>query len=90
MAKNINLGDQIELVNVDNIDGAQLAILRKMIGNYARKLFDNGVARISVTFSEAAVTVEGIKGDDKLSSSAENPNLFIAVDQALNAMEKQL
>ncbi|OYT32126.1 hypothetical protein B6U93_02455 [Candidatus Woesearchaeota archaeon ex4484_78] len=90
MAKNIKLGENIELVNVDDIDGAQMAILRKMIGNYARKFFDNGVASISLTFSDKLVSVEGIKGDNKLSSSAENPNLFIAVDTALKQIESQL
>ena len=90
MAKNIKLGDQIELINIDNIDGAQMAILRKMIGNYARKFFDNGVASISLTFSDNLVSVEGMKGSNKLASSAENSNLFIAVDTALRKIEGQL
>ena len=90
MTETIRLGGNIELVNADDIDGASLVILKKMIGNYARQFSERGVSGMSVTFAGTSVLVDVMREDTKLSSSAESSNLFFAVDSAFKDLDAQL
>ena len=90
MTETIRLGGNIELVNINGIDGASMIILKKMIGNYARSFSERGVNGLSVTFSGEIVTVDLMKDSDKLSSSAESSNVFFAVDTAFKDLDSQL
>ena len=90
MTETIRLGGNIELVNANGIDGASLVILKKMIGNYARKFSERGVNGLSVTFSGTGVLIDVLRDDAKLSSSAESSNLFFAIDTAFKDLDEQL
>ena len=90
MSETIRLGGNIELVNVNDIDGASLIILKKMIGNYARKFSERGVDSLSVIFDPSCVKVDCIRQDEMISSDASSNNLFFAVDTAFKDLDTRL
>lgn len=96
----MQLGGNIELSGFKDIDGASMVVLRKIIGNYGRKL-----SEISDKFKALKIVMATnetekserykihaqlmIDGKSVVSEVAER-NLFVAVDSALKKIESQI
>ena len=89
----IELGGNIKLDNFDAVDIPTLIIVKKIVGNYAKKIHDD-ITEFSelklhlindnkelkqVTLGAALVTTQGT-----CETEAEDVNLFFAVDKALS------
>ena len=89
MTETIKLGGNIELVNASSIDGGSLVVLKKIIGNYARKFSERGAESVSVTFDGTIVSVDITRNGDRYSSLGEKSNLFFSLDSALKDLDSQ-
>ncbi|MBW3019516.1 hypothetical protein KY329_05020 [Candidatus Woesearchaeota archaeon] len=89
MIETIKLGGNIELVNAGSIDGGSLVVLKKIIGNYARKFSERGAESISVAFDGTAVSIDVMRNGDRYSSLGEKTNLFFSLDSALKELDSQ-
>ena len=85
----MRLGGNIELFGVENIDGATMVVLKKIIGTYARKFSEKGLERLSVSFAGNDVKIEVVSNGNAFSSAASHANLFYSVAQALKGVEIQ-
>lgn len=95
----IELGGNIELVGFKDLDSAELIILKKIIGNYARKFSDGieGYEQLHITMKKVGGETSSkyevaaklmIKGKPTNSSITEN-NVFVSVAEALKKLESQ-
>ena len=84
----IKLGGNIVLEGCDDLEPATLIVLKKMVGNYARKISDKNA------FDELNIKLEPSDGKCKISASiirtgsqdkreSENVNMFFALNDAL-------
>jgi len=97
----MKLGGNIQLAGFRDIDGASMVVLKKIIGNYVRKL-----SGMSKKFESLHVTMKPIHETEKsekyeihaklldngkpIVSEAVERNLFMAVDSALKKIESEL
>jgi len=86
----VRLGGNIELYGVENLDGATMVVLKKIIGTYARKFSEKGLERLSVSFSGTDIKVEAVAQSNTLTSSASHENMFFSLDNALKDIGNQL
>ena len=86
----MRLGGNIELFGIESFDGATVIVLKKIIGNYARKFSENGLDRLAVSFAEEGVAIEAIIQGNTLSAHSKMDNTFFSVDSALKDIEKQI
>ena len=94
----IELGGNIQLIGFSELDNAHLLILKKIIGNYARKFSDNaGADYESLAISAKSIHNNKYEIQTKLMISGKpvnsddiNNNLFMAVSGSLQKIEKQL
>ncbi len=95
----IELGGNIELVGFKDLDSAELVILKKIIGNYARKFSDSieGYEQLTINLKKVGGAKSSkfevlgklmISGKPVNSDVTEN-NLFVAVAEVLKKLEKQ-
>jgi len=101
MDDTIELGGNIELAGFSEIDGASMLILKKIIGNYVRRMTE-----ISENFEKLYVGMKTTHETEKSEkyeihvklmtngtpfvSNVVERNLFIAVDNALKKIENEL
>ncbi len=84
----MELGGNIFLEGFESQDFTELIVVKKLVGQYARRLADagGGAEKIHVTLSESGktstVSVE-IQRDGTFTSSVTMENLYMALDQAL-------
>lgn len=101
MDDSMQLGGGIELSGFRNIDGASMVVLKKIIGNYGKKLSEisNKFEKLSVAMKPSNESEESKKfeihamlmNDGKpFTSEVIERNLFVAVDNALKKIESQL
>ena len=97
----LQLGGNIELSGFKECDYGVMLILKKIIGNYARKMND-----VSEQFEKLSLTMKTIHSKEKsekyeihamlidkgnsITGEATERNLFVAVDSALKKIEKNL
>ena len=97
----LQLGGSIELSGFNNIDGGKMIVLKKIIGNYARKIGDktNKFEKLSINMKEVHSTEKNkifethakvLDNGKAITSSVTDRNLFIAVDAALKHIDKQI
>ncbi len=86
----VRLGGNIELFGVENLDGATMIVLKKIIGTYARKFSEKGLDRLSVALAENEVKVEAVSQGNVHSAQAAHSNLFFSLDQALKEIQQKL
>lgn len=88
----IELGGNIELVGFKNIDSGSMVVLKKMVGNYVKKM--NG---LTDNFEKLTLTAKTVHTDNKfeihakvmdngtpITSEVTDFNLFFTVDKALS------
>ncbi len=87
----IELGSKIVLEGFDDIDRTQLVVVKKIVGNYTKKLFEDkeGFEKVVVTLNKndkfnVGVKVT-IKGEEK-NSEMSDVNLFFALTSALEKL----
>ncbi len=84
----IELGGNINLENFEDIDKGQLIVIKKVVGNYTKKISEKykDFKKITVTLvkdSKYKIEVK-LETSETKESEAENPNLFFALDQSLS------
>ncbi len=83
----IELGGNINLDNFEEIEKGQLIVVKKVVGNYTKKISEKVKDFKKITIILAKDSKYKIKTDleaeENKTSEAENPNLFFALDQAL-------
>jgi hypothetical protein len=83
----IELGGSIFLENFETIEQGQLIVIRKVVGNYTKKISEKfkDFKKITVTIiPETGYKIRVIlETSETKEAEAENPNLFFALDQAL-------
>ncbi len=97
----IELGGNIELSGFRDMDGASMIVLKKIIGNYARKFSDSceNFERLSVVMKKVhereksekyEIHVRLLDNGDSHASEVTDFNLFFAIDSALKKVENAL
>ena len=100
MDDNMQLGGNIELSGFRDIDGASMVVLKKIVGNYARRMSDlSRFEKLHVTMKPVHETEKSEKyeihakltrnGKPFVSEVVER-NLFVAVDNALKKIVNEL
>jgi len=81
----IELGGNIRLVNFESLEPALLIVIKKIVGNYTKKLSETLKEFKSIELSlneENQITVT-VEADKKYVSEAKDKNLFFALNAAL-------
>jgi len=94
----IELGGNITLVGFKDLEPAKLIVIKKLVGNYARRMSNS-----TKDFQNLTVTLKPVHGGDKVElhsklSNSSTPitsevtdfNLFFALDKSLNKIIGQL
>lgn len=91
------LGGNIELAGFRELDGGSMIILKKIIGNYARKFSDRmgNVEKLSVTLksignNQHEMHAKLIAGGEIYSSEFVDRNLFVLADRILRKIESSV
>jgi len=92
----LKLGGSIELSGFSSVDRGAMIILKKIIGNYARKLADtsNSFEALKLRVKKVhdniyELNCQVIDGGNSVNSSVEDRNIFVAVDSALKKISEQ-
>ena len=89
----IELGGSIKLNNFEGIEPALLIVIKKVVGNYTKK-----ISETFKDFKEIMITLEDkplnkitvhVKADKDYTTEASDKNLFFALDKALSTILKQ-
>jgi len=90
----IELGGNIELNGFDELDKAQLVVLKKIIGNYAKDFsekvkFEKLILSMSKEGEEYKVLAE-LTGEKPIKSELKEKSLFFIVGNVLENLRKEL
>ena len=101
MDDSMQLGGNIELSGFRDIDGASMVVLKKIIGNYGRRM-----SELSSKFEKLSITMKPVHQTEKSEkyeihaklindgkhfvSEVVERNLFVAVDSALKKIVKEI
>ena len=95
MEDTVELGGNIQLTGFSNVDGASMIILKKIVGNYAKKFSEksSGFRKLKIIMNSeegynfnAEVVTEG----NSIIAETKDNNLFFALDSALKEIESKL
>jgi ribosome-associated translation inhibitor RaiA len=97
----LQLGGNIQLSGFSGLDGGKMSVLKKIVGNYAKRL-----SEICTNFESLALTMKPVHeteaskifeihakcmdGGKPLASNVEDRNLFIAIDSALKKVVNEV
>jgi len=90
----IELGGNIKLEGFESLEPAKLIVAKKMIGNYVKKInekkqYNELLVTLKVEDKEFSISVICDCGEEKLSGSKTDKNLFFAIDGALQEILRQ-
>ena len=90
----IELSGNIKLINFDSIEPALLIVVKKVVGNYTRKISEayNDFKSIEVSIEDAELNKIRVRvevSETIIEKEAHDENLFFALDKALAAVLKQ-
>lgn len=94
MEETIRLGGNIELSGFSNLDGGQMIVLKKIVGNYARKMeekckqFEALKLHLKQIGDQKKFELKGqvVDGGNIYPSSTTEHNLFVGVDSVLKKL----
>lgn len=93
----LKLGGSIELSGFSAVERGAMVILKKIIGNYARKLADASKSFEALKLRVKKVhdniyelNCQMVDGGNVITSSVEERNIFVAVDSALKKISEQI
>ncbi len=93
----LQLGGNIELSGFSSLEGGAMIVLKKIVGNYARKMSDH-----SKNFEKLVVTMKTVHDNQfelraklvdngkPVNSSVTERNVFVAVDSALKKIMSEI
>ena len=94
----IELGGNIKLDGFNSVDIPTLIVVKKMVGNYAKKISDNVVPvhELIINLKEidnqnrvVKLNATLVSGEKKFDSEVNEINLFFAIDKALQQIMKE-
>ena len=94
MSDTLQLGGNIELTGFSDVDSSSMIVLKKIIGNYARRFSDKAsFEKLSIAMKNGSNVFElsstlVVNGKNLVSSNSAD-NIFFAVDGCLKSMEKE-
>ena len=88
----MELGGNIELTNFDNLEPAKLVVVKKIVGNYTRKISTtaNNFKKINIELKDETIIGRLTLGETVHSAEAKNNNLFFALDSILSQLKKEV
>lgn len=88
----IELGGNIKLENFENLDPIKLVVVKKVVGNYAKKISEKSPFQELKLILTAEFKVEAVLTKDSKETKADSSdkNLFYALNQALDNLTKAL
>ncbi|MBD3354351.1 hypothetical protein GF361_00020 [Candidatus Woesearchaeota archaeon] len=93
----LQLGGNIELSGFSNLEGGAMIVLKKIIGNYARKMSDRSknfeklsVHMKTVHDNQYELHAKMIDNGKKFNSSVTERNIFVAVDSSLKKIMNEI
>ncbi|MBD3249104.1 hypothetical protein GF336_03600 [Candidatus Woesearchaeota archaeon] len=97
----VELGGNIELSGFSSVDGGMMIVLKKIIGNYARRFSDKGTNFEKLSLNVKSVHEKEGHGLHEMhakvldngkvfASKAEDRNIFVAVDSALKKVSSEM
>ncbi len=87
----MELGGNIELINFDDIEPGKLVVVKKIVGNFTKKITDSGKAfeRLVIDLIDKEKNiVKGtlvVEGKEKTEEASDN-NLFFALNNLLSKL----
>ena len=97
----IQLGGNIELSGFKEVDGGSMVIVKKVVGNYVKKMNE-----ITTKFEKLSLSMKKIEESDKsgrfqvqaklmdngkaITSDVTDVNLFVSIDQALSKVMNEI
>ena len=89
------LGGNIELAGFRDLDGGSMIVLKKIIGNYARRFSDqHGSEKLALQLSRDAdafaLTGSVVRIGKTITAEHADKNVFVLVDSVLKKLEEQL
>ena len=92
----IELGGNIKLDGFESLDHATLIVVKKVVGNYARKINDNignfqelNINLIANNKETCELKAKLINENNEFNSEVVDKNLFFALDKALAKIMKE-
>lgn len=90
----MELGSIIELINFDNLKKDELIIIKKFVGNYAKKISEKQkkFKKLVVTLNpNSSYEIKAIShGEKDYGVIVSGPNLFFVLDKTLSELLKKL
>ena len=90
----IELGGNIKLENFENLDPIKLVVVKKVVGNYAKKISEKHpfqeLKLVLTADNEFKVDSILTKENKETRASSSDKNLFYALNQALDNLTKAL
>ncbi len=93
----LQLGGNIELSGFSDLEGGAMIVLKKIIGNYARKMSDRAknfeklsVHMKTVHDNQYELYAKMIDNGKKFNSSVTERNVFVAVDSSLKKIMNEI
>ncbi|HLD88963.1 MAG TPA: hypothetical protein VI894_02030 [Candidatus Nanoarchaeia archaeon] len=89
----VELGGNIVLSGFQDMDGGTMIILKKIIGNYARKFsdatqnFEKLIVSLNPQNSEYFVDVQLMHDGSSITSQFSDKNIFFAIDNVMKKIE---
>lgn len=94
MEDSIELGGSIELKGFSNIGKAEMIVIKKIVGNYAKEISEKakGFSKLTLCLNRGDnifVTAEVLAGDC-IACKDEGSNLFVVMDNALKKVMQEI
>ena len=97
----LELGGNIQLTGFSELDGGQMVVLKKIVGNYARRLSDKAknFQQLSLTMKKVHETEQSkiyelnaklMDNGQPIIGSTSDRNLFVALDTVLKKVESSM
>lgn len=95
LAEPIKLGGNIELVGFDSVDGAEMVVVKKMVGSYAKDMSEKNSNFKSLTVSmdkdgDQFRISSSLQADNDYKAEESGANLFMTMDKSLKKIISQL
>ena len=84
----IELGGNIKLINFDSLEPALLVVVKKVVGNYTKKISESidSFKGIEVTLEDSSKINVKVSADKNYEAEAKDKNLFFSLDKALSTI----
>ncbi len=93
----LQLGGNIELSGFSSLEGGAMIVLKKIVGNYARRMTDKAknFEKLSLTMktvhdNQYELHAKMIDNGKAVTSSVTERNLFVAIDSALKKVMNEM